>query len=77
MWIQNNSNQTAEEFSYGNLQNSDGNEGKKYTEQFAEEWDCRDDTALLQGICSFVCLSVCSHACIICDRRHTQIEVRG
>lgn len=37
MWIQNNSNQTAEEFFYGNLQNSDGNEGTKYTEQFAEE----------------------------------------
>lgn len=37
MWIQNNSNQTAEGFSYGNLQNSDGNEGTKYTEQFAEE----------------------------------------
>lgn len=59
MWIQNNSNQTAEGFSYGNLQNSDGNEGKKYTEQFAEERDCRDDTALL--ICVSVCLFTCMH----------------
>lgn len=77
MWIQNNSNQTAEGFSYGNLKNSDGNEGTEYTEQFAREQDCRDDTALFEDIYSFVCLSVCPHACIIYDMGHTHIEVRG
>lgn len=71
MWIQNNSNQTAEGFFYGNFQNSDGNEGAEYTEQFAKEQDCRNDPAFFHKASTHlcVCLSVHMHASYVTGAR--------